>query len=179
MHNQSHVITPAQFNLSVNVRELSSQFGTHENYFEQWVLELQISSEEINYAIEIFDKRTRFKIVSGHLKPSSYLIDYPFLLGQMHTMEVDLIQSLPDSVYSQHLTQLKRADNINNRIRNRSFPYQDYYAEAFCAIRHLKTKSELMFVRGMFTRSISHHSYVAAKQKLHNLVNGYGFNHSA
>lgn len=148
------------------LQEIAQAFGTHDHCIEYWVNQLKITANEIDFVLTHFDKRQRRTIMLECLRPMPYLVEHPELINHVQQIGVDNIKNLPESVYIAHLAQLKEADSINDTINKRSFPYNSYDAEVFCALRHSTKKIDIKFIKGMFGRSISHHSYPDAKQKL-------------
>lgn len=155
---------------SMKIEELAKMFQTHLDYFEKWIANLGITNEDIEYALKNFSKRQRFSLVVDNLKPLRYLVDYPFLLSNVHAMNVEDIKRLKPSVFSEHHGQLRFADDLWNTKNNRALPYQQYNAEAFYVLRHTSLKADIKFVQKLFRRSISHHTYPKAKEKLRFLV---------
>lgn len=148
------------------LQELASDFGTHDYCIESWVNNLKVSMAEIDFALTHFDKYQRRTIMSERLRPMPYLAEHPELINHVQRIGIENIKKLPESVYMTHLNQLKESDRIDDYINNRGFPYNSYDADVFCALRHSTSKVEIKFIKGMFGRSISHHSYPSAKRKL-------------
>ncbi|MDC8832844.1 hypothetical protein [Alteromonas gilva] len=151
---------------TLSLQELASEFGTHDHCLESWMSSLSITDNEIAFALAQFTKDQRRTIIIECIRPAQYLVDHPELINHVQRIGVDAIKALPVNVYEAHLAQLKETDQINNSINLRRFPYQDYDAEVFCTLRHAKKKTDIDFIKKMFGRSISHHSYPAAKRKL-------------
>jgi len=152
------------------IEQLAKEFGTHDHYINLWITSLNITEEEISFSLASLDKMQRRTLMSEYLRPLPYLIEYPQLLNSVGYIDTDTIKSLPESIYNLHLEQLKIADSINDKINNRTYPYQSYDAEVFCTLRNSRKTTEISFIKKMFTRSISHHSYPKAKQKLRELT---------
>lgn len=147
---------------------LAKQFNTHAHCFIEWVDTLLITQAQIEYALAMFDKRQRFELICRKFQPQDYFIDYPLLLKPVWEMSGSDVKGLQPSIYSAHLSQLRQADDIDDKTSGRAFPYQQYDADAFIALRNITKKADEKFVRQLFRRSISHHTYPAAKQKLKN-----------
>jgi hypothetical protein len=150
----------------LSLQQLASEFGTHDYCIESWINNLKVSKTEIDFALNHFDKYQRRTIMSEKLRPMPYLVEHSELINHVQRIGVDNIKNLPESVYIDHLEQLKESDRIDNKVNNRGFPYSSYDAEVFCALRHSTKKADVKFIKGMFGRSISHHSYPGAKRKL-------------
>ena len=155
---------------TLSIQELASEFGTHEHCIESWINSLKITEREINFALNHFTKAQRRTIMIDWIRPAQYLVEHNELINHVQRIGVDAIKALPVNVYEEHLAQLKVADRVKDEINNRSFPYNDYDAEVFCTLRHAKKKTDINFIKKMFGRSISHHSYPAAKRKLTAMV---------
>lgn len=150
----------------MTLEELASSFGTHDYIIEKWVNNLQITQDEIVFALANLDKRQRFNLMLQKLRPAPYLLEHPELIAQIQTVDVEKIKALPEDVYLTHFKQLQEADKIDDEVNKRQFPYSSYDAQVFCTLRHVKSKSDIKFIKGMFARRISHHSYPKARQKL-------------
>lgn len=161
-------------NFKNNLKALAAEFGTHEHCIELWLEKLNITNEEISFALSNFDKRQRFNFISRTIRPMDYLIKHPELLQHPQTLGIEVIQSLPKKVYEQHLEQLKIADKTVDAINKRSFPYNEYDAQVFAGLYHFKKKADITFIRRMFGRKISHSSYPKAKQKLAFMTKPFG-----
>lgn len=149
-----------------SIQNLASEFGTHDDCIENWINNLKIVQDELVFALEHFNKAQRRRIMTEKLRPAAYLIDHPELINHVQHIGEDFIKSLPKNVFEQHLEALKVADAIDDKINNRSYPYHSYDADVFTALRHSTKRTDITFVRRLFTRSISHHSYSSAIAKL-------------
>jgi hypothetical protein len=147
-------------------QELAKDFGTHDYCIESWINGLKITATEIDFALSHFDKYQRRTIMSEKFRPVPYLVEYPELINNVQRIGIDNIKKLPESVYMAHLEQLKESDRLDDSINNRAFPYNSYDAEVFCTLRHSTKKTDVKFIKGMYGRSIGHHSYPGAKRKL-------------
>ncbi len=141
-------------------------FKTHEHVIEKWINELNITTADLELAYAVFSPEERHRLMLNRLKPAAYLVDYPALINHSQRVGVENIKALPEAIYEAHLAQLIRADEIGNKTNNRTFPYQDYNAQVFSALRKATKKEDIVFIRKMFARKISHHTYPAAKAKL-------------
>jgi hypothetical protein len=159
--------------------QMASQFNTHDHYFEEWVEKLRVSEDEILYALNCLNKNARFKLICKHLKPMSYLADYPDLLKSVHEMDANAVKALPENIFQLHLAQLTVADAFDDARSKRHYPYQSYDAQAFYGLRVLNKKTDLKFIKQMFVRSISHHAYPSAMDKLKRITSQAGFTHCA
>ncbi len=157
----------------MDMNELATSFGTHTHCIERWINTLNISQDEIAFTIENFVKSQRRSIMVKKLRPAQYLVDHSELIEHVQQIPLEVIKAIPEDVYLAHLSALEIADRNDDKINNRTFPYNSYDAEVFKAYRHLTKQADIKFVRRMFGRSISHHSYRAAKQKLSLLVKGF------
>lgn len=153
-----------------SLQQLALDFGTHEHSIESWLNNLKINENEIEFALNNFNKYQRRTIMIQKLRPMPYLVEHPELIDHVQRIGADKIKNLPEPVYITHLQQLKESDRISDKINNRSFPYNDYDAEIFCTLRHVTKKTDITFIKKMFGRSISHHSYPEAKRKLSKLA---------
>lgn len=151
------------------INKLAELFGTHNHCIQLWIDNLNITEDEIEFAIVNFTKAQRFKFITEYIRPSEYLLDHPELIDHVQRIGVDNIKSLPESVFLQHLEQLQNADRIGDLINKRSFPYNDYDAQVFLGLRHAENTSDIKFIKRMFGRSISHHTYPNARQKLNKM----------
>jgi hypothetical protein len=149
-----------------NIEQLVKEFGTHENYIQQWIEELDITTTEINFALANFDKQQRRSIMSSLIRPSKYLASHHKLIKCVNFTDIEDIKNLPANIFNEHLAQLKLADSLNDKINNRSFPYNSYDAELFIIFRNATKKTDIAFAKRMYPRRISHHTYPAAKKKL-------------
>jgi len=153
-----------------SVQELAKAFGTHDHYIELWINKMKITKEEIEFALSNFDKHQRRRLMQEYIRPEQYLVEHPGLINHVQTMDIAMIKELPEQVFMTHLEQLQKSDNINDEINDRSFPYNSYDAEIFTTLRFLTKTADIKFIKGMFTRSISHSAYPKAKQKLTQLA---------
>lgn len=156
-----------------SLQEIAAQFGTHDRCIENWVNLLQITADDIEFAINHFTREQRREIMCLYIRPKAYLREFPSLVNHVQRIGVEVIKGLPESIYKQHLAQLELSDHIKNDINKRKFPYHEYDSEVFCAFRHATKKSDIVFIKKMFGRSIRHSSYPNAKRKLSIMARQY------
>lgn len=149
-----------------SLQELANKFGTHDYCIESWVLSLNIVEAEIDFALAHFDKNQRRSIMTHSMRPAPYLKEHPELIEYVQRIGVDNIKALPQDVFEAHLKQLKIADSIDDEVNKRAYPYNSYDAHVFNSYRHATKKTDITFIERLYGRSISHHSYRAAMDKL-------------
>ena len=149
---------------------IASEFGTHAHCIERWVVNLDIKEEDIELALSGFTKRQRHSMMIEYLKPSQLLIDNAELINHVQRVPLEVIKGLSESDFEEHLSALKNADNISDRLNKRAFPYNSYDSEVLLSLRKATKKGDLKFIRQMFVRKISHHSYPKARVKLRELA---------
>jgi hypothetical protein len=154
-----------------NLKEIAAAFGTHDYCIERWVNSLSITNDDIEFALTYFDKRQRFNILCKCLRPTEYLVEHPELISYIYEIDADVIKALPDDIFRKHHSALLLADKVLSERNQKVYPYNDYNAEAFCALRYATKKTDISFIKRMYVRSISHPSYPKARQKLTGLAN--------
>ncbi len=153
-----------------NLLELAAEFGTHEHCIEKWLLNLEITEDEINLALTKLAKPQRRSMMINYLKPTQFIIDRPELIEHSQRIALETIKDMNESDFEEYLSLVSNADYVKNRINGHSFPYNSYCSFVLLALRKATKKADIKFIRGMFGRKISHHSYPYARKRLEQMA---------
>jgi hypothetical protein len=157
----------------MNTQIIGKAFGIESFAVQRWINQIKPQAQRVELALATLDKRVGGRMISNHIAPLPYLFKHEELTKVVWDLSSAYIKSLDEDVYQSHLAQLLLADKAGT---DKSFPYDNFQAEAFIVYRNETLKSVLTFTKNMFYRSISHHTFRAARKTLKELAEKHEIN---
>ncbi len=150
---------------TINFERYADDLSIQEHIMKAWADNCSVSNDDLQFALQNFELTFNRKLILDSLKPEVYFLQHPELNNQVLRIGVNVIQSLPEDVYSAHLAQLERADAIENRgYEGPCKP--NYNAELFSAYRKASTANDVQFIKSFYTLDIDSKRYTKARKRL-------------